>query len=53
MKNNYLIIINYFILGYSNLIDNQQDQAQVQILDEVNLQLVEREQAIKQLEVGT
>ncbi|VVC26840.1 SNARE,Syntaxin, N-terminal domain,Target SNARE coiled-coil homology domain [Cinara cedri] len=34
--------------GYS--IDSQNDQAQLQILDEVNLQVVEQEQAIRQLE---
>lgn len=42
----------YYILGYSNPNENQNDQAQLQILDEVNLQVVEQEQAIRQLEVG-
>jgi hypothetical protein len=42
----------YFYLGYTNSVDNQNDQAQLQILDEVNLQVVEQEQAIRQLEVG-
>lgn len=41
------------MLGYSNTIDSQNDQAQLQILDEVNLQVVEQEQAIRQLEVST
>ncbi|XP_025413915.1 syntaxin-7-like [Sipha flava] len=36
--------------GYTNSVDNQNDQAQLQILDEVNLQVVEQEQAIRQLE---
>jgi len=36
--------------GYSNSNDNQNDQTQIQILDEVNLQVVEQEQAIRQLE---
>jgi len=42
----------YLLLGYSNPNENQNDQAQLQILDEVNLQVVEQEQAIRQLEVG-
>lgn len=41
----------YALLGYSNSIDNQNDQSQLQILDEVNLQVIEQEQAIRQLEV--
>ncbi|XP_026804402.1 syntaxin-7-like [Rhopalosiphum maidis] len=36
--------------GYSNPNENQNDQTQIQILDEVNLQVVEQEQAIRQLE---
>lgn len=40
------------MLGYSNPNENQNDQAQLQILDEVNLQVVEQEQAIRQLEVS-
>lgn len=48
-----IIIIKYISLGYSNTIDSQNDQAQLQILDEVNLQVVEQEQAIRQLEVST
>ncbi|XP_050432246.1 syntaxin-12-like [Adelges cooleyi] len=36
--------------GYAQPSDNQNDQAQLQILDEVNLQVVEQEQAIRQLE---
>lgn len=38
--------------GYSNPNENHNDQAQLQILDEVNLQVVEQEQAIRQLEVS-
>lgn len=45
----YFILI---LLDYSITIDNPNDQAQLQILDEVNLQVVEQEQAIRQLEVG-
>lgn len=40
------------MLGYSKPIDSVNDQAQLQILDEVNLQVVEQEQAIRQLEVS-
>ncbi|XP_050539733.1 syntaxin-12-like isoform X2 [Daktulosphaira vitifoliae] len=36
--------------GYSQPSDSQYDQTQIQILDEVNLQVVEQEQAIRQLE---
>lgn len=54
-NNNSIVIIAlntfYTLLGYSNSIDSQNDQAQLQILDEVNLQVVEQEQAIRQLEV--
>lgn len=42
----------YLLLGYSNPNENQNNQAQLQILDEVNLQVVEQEQAIRQLEVS-
>lgn len=42
----------YLLLGYSNPNENQNDQTQLQILDEVNLQVVEQEQAIRQLEVS-
>jgi len=41
----------YLLLGYSNPNEIQNDQAQLQILD-VNLQVVEQEQAIRQLEVS-
>lgn len=48
-----LIIIRILIyfLNYLNLANSQNDQVQIQILDEVNLQVVEQEQAIRQLEV--
>lgn len=46
----YSLIFN--LLGYSQPSDSQNDQTQIQILDEVNLQVVEQEQAIRQLEVS-
>lgn len=46
-----IIIILIYFLNYLNLANSQNDQVQVQILDEVNLQVVEQEQAIRQLEV--